>query len=134
MLNISKYEDQNKGLPTNFRLDSTGKFLLVGGKEKVDDNMTMFLAFFGLFRLHTSDYVIHVSRFVNKTTSYLFRFKNILRLKMLLAGKNYIPFAKIHAIDIPLNYQDRKKSTLYVQFRYNLKNEEGLQTIKKVIV
>lgn len=44
-------KNQNKGLPTRFQFEN-GKFQLKGGKDKVDDNVTI-LAFVGWFRIYT---------------------------------------------------------------------------------
>jgi len=129
-----QYEEQNKGLPTRFSLSESGSFVLIGGKDKVDDNMGMLLAFIGWFRLYTQDYVINVYQFLQNTTSYLFQFKNILRLKILEVGRKYVPFANIYSADIPINYEDRKSVGIYVQFKYKLKNVEDYQVIKRIVI
>lgn len=129
-----QYENQNKGLPMRFQLTPSGSFELIGGKRKVDDNVSMLLAFVGWFRIFTQDYVINAYQFFQNTTSYLFQFKNVLRLKILEIGKRYVPFAKFYSVDIPLGYQNRKETTIFIQFRYRLKNVEEYQTIKRIIV
>lgn len=128
-----QYEDQNKGLPTHFQLEN-GKFALKGGRAKVDDNVGMLLSFVGWFRFYTQDYVINPYKFLQNSTSYLFQFKNILRLKILDIGKRYVPFAKFYAVDIPIDYNNRKATTIYINFQYQLKNTDDYQTIKKVVV
>lgn len=134
MIPSPEYEKQNKGLPSRFYLNN-GKFVLVGGKKKVDDNMAMFLSFVGWFRYFTQDYVINVYAFFQNTTSYLQQFKNTLRLRILEVGSRYIPFADIRAVDIPVNYAgDRKATTVFMQYKYRLKNVEEVQTIKKIIL
>lgn len=131
---VEQYEAQNKGLPTRFQLSDNGSFQLIGGRAKVDDNVSMLLCFVGWFRLFTPDYVINAYQFLQNTTSYLFQFKNILRLKILEIGKKYVPFARFSAVDIPLNYQNRKETTIYIEFQYRLKNVDDYQTIKRIIL
>tara|TARA_B100002049_G_C15906664_1_gene302238 strand:+ start:99 stop:500 length:402 start_codon:yes stop_codon:yes gene_type:complete len=128
----SKYENQNKGLKTDFQLEG-GKMVLKGGTEKVDDNISMLLAFVGWFRVFTPDFCINPYQFLHNTTSYMFRFKNVLRLSILKVGKNYVPFAKFKAVDLLLDPTNRKDRTIHVQFQYNLKDVKEYQTIKKVL-
>lgn len=133
MWNTEQHEKQNLGLPTHFQLTSSGAFLLEGGKAKVDNNVSMFLAFAGWFRIFTQDYVINIYPYLQNTTAYLFRFKNILRLNILEAGKKYVGFANFIATDIPIDYQNRKETSVHIEFAYRLKNIEERQTIKRVI-
>lgn len=133
MNNAQQYENQNKGLPTRFQLEN-GKFQLKGGKDKVDDNVTMLLAFVGWFRIYTQDYVIDAYQFFQNTTSYVYQFKNILRLRVMDIGKRYVPFANFYAVDVPVDYTNRKETTLHIQFQYKLKNVQEYQTIKRVIL
>lgn len=128
-----QYEDQNKGLPMKFQLRD-GKFELIGGRAKVDDNVSMLLAFVGWFRFYTQDYVIDAYRFIQNTTSYLFQFKNVLRLKIMDIGRKYAPFCNFYAVDIPIDYNNRKETTIYIQFQYKLKNVDDYQTIKKIVI
>lgn len=129
-----QYDDQNIGLPMRFQLTSSGSFRLIGGKEKVDDNVSMLLAFIGWFRMFTQDYIINAYKFLQNTTAYLVQFKNILRLNILDIGKRYVPFAKFYSVEIPLNYQNRKETTILIQFKYNLKNVNEYQVIKRLII
>ena len=131
---FQQYEDQNKGLRTDFRLSESGGFLLSGGKDKVDNNVTMLLSFIGWFRLYTQEYVINVYQFHQNTTSYLYQFKNIIRLSILDIGKKYLPFANLTSVDIPINYSNRKETDVVIQFKYKLRNIEEYQTIKKIIL
>jgi len=123
----------NKGLPTHFKLEN-GRFALVGGTDKVDDNISMLLAFIGGFRLYTQDYVIDAYRFYQNTTNYLFKYKNIIRLKILDLGNRYVPFANFNAVDLPIDYGDRKSTSIYINFSYKLKNVNEQKTIKRVII
>lgn len=123
----------NTGLPTRFALQD-GKFLLIGGTEKVDDNISMLLSFVGWFRFYLQDYVINAYKFYQGTSNYLFKYKNVLRLKILDIGNRYVPFAKFNAVDIPVDYNDRKSATLMINFSYNLRSVQRQQTIKRVII
>ena len=133
MNNSELYESQNKGLPTRFNLVN-GKFQLKGGKDKVDDNVAMLLSFIGWYRLYTQDYVIDAYQFFQNTTSYLYQFKNILRLRVMDIGKRYVPFANFYAVEVPIDYSNRKESSVHIQFQYKLKNVQEYQTIKRVIL
>lgn len=128
-----QYIKQNKGLPMMFQL-SNGKFELIGGKDKVDDNVSMLLAFVGWFRIYTQDYVINAYKFFQNTSTYLFQFKNILRLQILDIGKKYVPFANFTAVDVPINYENRKETAIYIEFKYKLKSVDEYQTIKKIVL
>ena len=122
------------GLPMRLTLTDQGSFRLIGGKPKVDDNVGMLLAFVGWFRLYTQDSVLNAYRYLQNTTAYLYQFKNILRLQIMDIGKKYVPFANFKAVDIPQSYQNRKETTIYIQFSYKLRNTEEYQTIKRVIL
>ena len=136
-MKIKTFDNQNKGLPTRFQIID-GKFQLMGGKAKVDDNIAMLLCFVGWFRIFKQDYVINAYQLYQNTTSFLYYFKNILRLKIMDIGARYVPFAKFNAVDIPINYTDRKRTEIMIEFTYNLKNVEkdeggNLQVVKKLI-
>ena len=130
---LTDFDTQNKGLPTRFSIVN-GKFALLGGKEKVDDNVSMLLSFVGWFRLFTQDYVINAYSFFQNTTSYLYRFKNILRLRVLSIGRRYVPFADFQSVDLSLNYRNRKETALYARYGYNLRDVTEKQTIRRVIL
>lgn len=123
----------NMGLPSRFSLQD-GKFMLVGGVDKVDDNVGMFLGFVGWFRLYKQFYCIDAYQFYQNTTNYLFKYKNILRLRIMQVGETSVPFARFTAVDIPINYQDRKSTTIYINFSYNLRDVQQSNTIKRVII
>lgn len=123
----------NKGLHTRFQL-SGGKFTLTGGKDKVDDNINMLSSFIGWFRIFKQDYVIDVYRFYQNTTNHLNKYKSVFKFKVLATGKNYVPFADLYAVDIVPSQENRKEMELIIQFRYNLKNQEDFQIIRKIIV
>lgn len=134
-MKLKTFESQNKGLPTRFNIVE-GKFELIGGTRKVDDNMSMLLCFVGWFRIFKQDYIIDAYQLYQNTTSFLYTFKNILRLKIMDIGKKYVPFAKFSAVDIPNNYYDRKSTEIVVEFRYNLKDvdlDNNVQVVKKLI-
>lgn len=124
---------KNMGLPTRFRLEG-GKFGMLGGKPKVDDNCSMFLEFTDWFRIFKQDYVMGVGRFIQNTTTFLHRYKNIFKLQTLNAGRKYIPFANLYAVDIPTNYSNRKEATIYLEYHYKLEGTREKQTIKKVVL
>lgn len=136
-MRIKTFDNQNKGLPTRFKI-TDGKFELLGGKDKVEDNVAMLLCFVGWFRIFKQDYVINAYQLYQNTTTFLYYFKNILRLKIMDIGARYVPFAKFTAVDIPINYTDRKRTEILIEFSYNLSNvdkEQGgnIHLVKKLI-
>lgn len=128
-----QFNSQNMGLPQRMKVVD-GKIALVGGKEKVDDNVSMLLSFVGWFRIFSQDYVINPYEFLQNTTSYLYRYKNILRLQIMSIGRKYLPFAKFRAVDVPIDYANRKDTTIFIEFGYNLGDVEEYKTVKKVII
>ena len=136
-MRIKTFENQNKGLPTRFNIVD-GKFQLLGGKAKVEDNVAMLLCFVGWFRIFKQGYVINAYQLYQNTTSFLYYFKNILRLKIMDIGARYVPYAKFSAVDIPINYTDRKRTEIVIEFEYNLSNVEeeqggNIHLVKKLI-
>lgn len=128
-------DNYNRGLPTNFELVD-GKFNLVGGTSKVDDNVSMLLNFVGWYRFYKQDYVINAYRFYQNTSNYLLKYKNTLRLSVLDIGEKYVPFANFVAVDLPINPTDRKSTTLHISFMYNIPSDNGgasIKTIKRLI-
>ena len=126
----SKY---NMGLNTRFKLNN-GKIELKGGTEKVDDNIVMLMSFINWFRTYKQDYVIDVYRFYQNTTNNLFKYKNVLRLSILNLGDNHVPFAKFNAVDIPIDYTNRKTANLIINYSYNLISVQRENTIKKILI
>ena len=126
----SKY---NKGLPTRFKLNN-GKIELNGGTEKVDDNIVMLMSFINWFRTYKQDYVIDVYRFYQNSTNNLFKYKNVLRLNIMNLGDVHVPFAKFNAVDIPIDYTDRKTANLVISFSYKLVSVQQENTIKKILI
>ena len=128
-------DEVNKGLPTKLLLND-GKFVLTSGTDKVDDNVSMLLCFVGWFRFYKQDYVINAYRFYQNTTNYLLKYKNTLRLSVLDIGNRYVPFAKFNSVDLPIDRADRKSTTLYISFSYNIPvrdNATTNTTIKRLI-
>lgn len=78
------------------------------------------LSWDGLEFIHR-DYVIDAYQFFQNTTSYVYQFKNILRLRVMDIGKRYVPFANFYAVDVPSRHTSRKETTLHIQFQYKLK-------------
>lgn len=125
------FEDRNKGLPSNFQLVN-GKFQLIGGRPKIDDNVRMVVCFFGWFRYFTPDFVVNFYKFYQQTTSYVNQYKNVFRLRTLQAVEKYIPFAEFYTVDVTSDYGDRKKLNIFFQYRYRLDASDALDTIKVI--
>ena len=128
---MEAFDGKNVGLPTNFQMIN-GKFLLEGGTKKVDNNMTMLLSFIGFFRIFNQDYVIPAAFLYQNTTSFIFKFKNIFRLRVLGITKQYVPFADVYAVDVLMNRQIRKEIQLSIQYKYKLSEKAAFQTITKI--
>lgn len=125
------FEDRNKGLPTNFELVN-GKFGLIGGKPKIDDNVRMVVCFFGWFRYFTPDFVVNFYKFYQQTTSYVNQYKNVFRLRTLQAVAKYIPFGEFYTVDVLSNFNERKKLSIVFQYRYRLDSSDVFQTVKVI--
>ena len=124
---------QNLGLATNFRLIG-GKFELTGGTEKVDDNVTMLLRFVKHFRIYKQDYVIDLYRYYQGSTNSIFRYKNTLRLSIFDIGTRHVPFATFTAVDIPIDYTNRRAVTITIRFSYRLRDITRTNTLKRIFL
>ena len=124
---------QNMGLPSHFQL-TNGRFTLIGGTDKVDDNIAVYMNFIGWFRFFLPDFILNVNSFLQNTTNFLNKYKNIVRLNCLEIGAKYFPFCSFYSVDFPVDYTDRKNVTMYIQYQYKLRNAQRMQTIKKIIV
>lgn len=113
------WEESNKGLPTNFRL-SNGKHVLTGGVAKIDDNLMMFLAFIGWFRVFSNEFVANILWLHQKTTNQLLVYKSLFRLNFLRSAQDAVPNAEFTNVDFPINFKDRRQLTIDVQYKYKI--------------
>lgn len=126
-------EKQNKGLSTGFKL-SGGKIGLIGGMTKVDDNVTMLLKFVKHFRIYKQDYIIDLYRYYQGSTNSIFRYKNTLRLSIFDIGSRHVPFANFTAVDIPIDYTNRRSVMVTIRFSYQLRDADKMNTLKRIFL
>lgn len=130
---LNSYTDRkNTGLATSFTLEN-GKFKLTGGTEKVDDSMLFMLRFFLWFRLMVPDFVPNVHWILQKNTSVINRFKNVLRLQVQRAFTRNCPWAEIKGVDMPIDMRDRKKIYLDIDYKYKLDKESAVRPVRFII-
>jgi hypothetical protein len=122
---------RNTGLPTNFFLVD-GKFNLVGGTAKVDDNMRMLVGFMGWFRLFTPDFVTNLYWLYQKDTSFINRFKSMARMKFLESAQKYAPFADVTAMDLPILPSNRREMFVDITYTYTLDKEQISRSIRLI--
>ena len=121
-------EEKNMGLGTNFYLED-GKFKLIGGEDKALDNIVMFLNFGGFFRLFKADFIAPVYVFLQKTSGFIFKYRNIYRLKLMAQAAKFCPYTNIVNVDMPIAYSDRRTFNIEVQYRYKLSKNSTLKKI-----
>lgn len=116
-------EDLNVGLPSNFVLDSSGKFKTVGGDLKVIDNLRFMLHFIGWYRVFLREFVPRLLWFYQKSSNVLTKYKNIFRIQLLRAAQNYAPFANIVSVDMTPQFRGDRKN-LFIDIVFNFKLEK----------
>ena len=122
---------RNVGLPTNFQL-TDGAFTLVGGTDKVDDNLRMLVYFIGWFRIFLTDFVPNLFWLYQKDTSFINRFKGVARLKFLQSAQKYAPFGNVTAMDLPIDPNDRRSMYIDITYTYNLDKDVQVRTIRLI--
>lgn len=113
--------EKNKGLATNFKITKDGAISMSSGEDKVDDNVVMFFAFFGFFRIFLKDFAINIYFIFQRNASIIRQRKNLLQLQILDSASRYIPFSKFEAIDFPEKLgKGYREIGVSVQYGYNL--------------
>lgn len=110
------FAEKNNGLPTNWLLED-GKFKLISGGDKVDDNMTLLMSFVGWFRIFLEDFAIRGHWLFERNKYLVNKYKNTFRLQVIHIFKKYIQFAVLDDIDLPITKKDIRFD---VSFKYNL--------------
>lgn len=124
-------ENQNIGLPANFSLEN-GSFKLIGGTTKVQDNVTLFMAFVGWFRVYAQDFCPDIWWIFQKPVAVVLAKKTMIYGMFLIPFMKYMPFANSEKIVLSYDYADRKKFMLSLLYTYNLEPESPLHTIKYI--
>lgn len=124
-------KDKNTGLPTNFTLNS-GKFQLVGGTEKCQDNMRMLMYFMGWFRYYHADFCVNIFWFLQKPTSFLTVYKNIFLGQFIDAAMKYAPFIEIKKANIFYDNtgSDRKNLVIGVEYVYAIERDKPYKFVQ----
>lgn len=124
-------EEKNVGLPYKFTLED-GKFKLIGGELKVQDNISMTLGFMGFFRTYFEDFVPDVLWLLQKPTSIIQSFKTLILGRFVRSLGKYSTNLKVEKINIQYEYTDRKTFGVAIQWTYALDASKSFQTIKFV--
>ena len=123
----------NKGLPTNFKLDN-GKFQLIGGEDKVDDDVYFFMSFFGFFRIFTEDFTNNVYVLFQRNFNEVRRRKGLLLSNIIDSFAKYIQNAVLEQSDIGVEkvlYGTREKGVgITLQYRPYLNKVSQSKVVK----
>lgn len=117
-------EDKNTGLSSTFRIID-GKFELVGGVVKCQDNMRMLLAFANWFRYYYQDFCVNLFFMLQKPTSFISTFKTVTLGHFIDAAKKYAPFINVARANIFYSNQQRKELSLGIEYSYVLDDENN---------
>lgn len=121
----------NTGLSHKFTLKD-GKFLLTGGTEKADSNLSFMLHFIGWFRTYYNDFVPDILWLLQKPTSIIDSAKNIILARFLRAASKYLTFINIEKIDLSNTAQNRKHYRFVFQYTYKLDTPKKVKAVKFV--
>jgi hypothetical protein len=124
--------DLNTGLPSNFVIDANGRFGLVGGTDKVQDNISVLLAFSSWYRIYYTDFCVDIAWLLQKPTSMIQTFKTLLLGKFIASAEKYIPYLKVVKMNTIYSVQQRKEFQVSIEYMYNLATSTTLQFTKIV--
>lgn len=130
-MNSSYRQDANVGLTTNFNLVD-GKFQLVGGEAKCQDNMRMIMYFVGWFRLAVPDYPVNMVWLLQKPASYINTFKNVYLNQFIDVARKYAPNISVQKSNINYspNGDNRRQLEIAIEYIYKIQPKETFQFIQ----
>lgn len=105
------------GLNTNFGLTSTGAFSLSSGKDKAINRLTM-LVYFTKLRVYTPDYNPGFETLIQKPSSYLFQFRQVILGRLLKLITKYVAEINVTGMDIVYNHRNRLQYGIYTEYKY----------------
>jgi len=121
-------KDKNTGLPAKFQLNN-GRFQLVGGTEKVNDNIYFFFRFHSWWRIYANDFIPEILWLLQKPIAIISQLKTLILGNISLSFRKYIQFATLDQIAIHYEQTDRKTFGIAIEYTYDL---EPAQTEKIV--
>jgi len=124
-----------KGLPTKIQLEN-GKFKLMSGEDKADDNMNMFMSFFGFFRLYTEDFAVNTLFLYSKNLAIIRKRRAMLALALKDAAATFIKSTRVNSVVFTENMtKGNKELNLDIVYSYNLmtKNKSKRVIFKKTL-
>lgn len=124
-------EDMNVGLPAKFTLEN-GRLKLIGGTEKVNDNIYFYLRFRNWFRVYSNDFVPEVLWLLQKPISIISQLKTLILGNLSLSFRKYITFANLLSININYDPSDRKTFGISMEYEYALNPEETQKIVEYI--
>ena len=122
-------EDENKGLPSTFKLDNGG-FALSGGESKAEDSLFMVMHFLTWFRLFVPEFIPDIMFLYQKNTTFVRRFKNIFRLRFFRAVSTYCPYVELGAVNMPIDLDNRTSLLIDIDYKYRLNKIERFKPVR----
>ena len=123
----------NTGHPANFSLtkSSSGKqkFALLGGADKVTDNVFMLMSFDGFFRRYAQDSCVQLAGMLQQTQSRIETLRPTILGLFSIAFNKYIPFGKLSSVQLVISRKERRVG-IYVTYTLNL----PVPTVQRFIV
>lgn len=121
---------KNKGISYRFYLKE-GKFSWVEGSERVSDQLSFFTLFDTVKRIYYADYTPGLLTLVQKGTSYLYQYKQLILGRLEAAINKYVPLIQVKNKDLQYRVGDPdKKVALVIDFRVKETNEEVQQLVR----
>ena len=123
--------EKNKGLPTSFNLKD-GRFELIGGAVKCQDNMRMLLAFGNWFRYYYQDFCVNLMWLYQKPTSWIGEFKVIFLGQFIASAKKYAGFINIKKANVFYDATERTELLIGIEYTYTIEPDKTIQTIETI--
>jgi hypothetical protein len=118
--------DKNKGLPTTFQLQN-GRFGLLGGPLKCQDNMRMLVAFGNWFRYGYMDFCVNLTWLLQKSTNFILTFKIVTLGQFMRAAEKYCQFIQIKKANVSNHPDDRKRVDISIEYTNSLEPDSKYQ-------
>lgn len=117
------------GLPAAFALEN-GKFQMLGGEQKVRDNLLFTLSFIGWHRIYLTDFVPDILFLLQKPVSFIQSLKVIILGRFQKSLSKYLPYIQVNGINVIYDYKNRKEYGIGITYTYNLEPEEQFTIIR----
>lgn len=111
------------GLSHNFILQD-GKFKFTTGLDKVRDDILFFIGHSGISKVYDPDYTTGLDSLVQKSSSYIKRFRTIILATLRTKISRYIPEIAVDGIDFILVLNSRLEWRVIIAYSYQGSSEE----------